>query len=63
MLRGADRQGRPTPAPRQLRRLLELYADVQAHLAQPVPPALRERLATWDAGVLKPVSAALLAAA
>jgi hypothetical protein len=53
----------PTPAPRQLRRLLELYADLQAHLLQPVPPALRERLASWDTGVLKPVSAALLAAA
>lgn len=53
----------PTPAPRQLRRLLELYADLQAQLLQPVPPALRERLASWDTGVLKPVSAALLAAA
>jgi len=53
----------PAPAPRQLRRLLELYADLQAQLSQPVPTALRERLTSWDAGVLKPVSAALLAAA
>ncbi|NML64321.1 hypothetical protein HHL22_03795 [Hymenobacter sp. RP-2-7] len=53
----------PSAPPWGLRRLLELYADLQAQLVQPIPAAVRERLASWDAGVLKPVSAALLAAA
>ncbi|MGI4870283.1 MAG: DUF6493 family protein [Janthinobacterium lividum] len=53
----------PTTAPRQLRPVLELYADLLARLRRPVPAAVREQLAGWAKGPLRPLVKGLLAAA
>ena len=51
----------PDTPPRNLRKLLEAYADVLAHPPRPVPPTVRTRLAGWQTqSSLKKVITALL---
>ncbi|QKG56388.1 hypothetical protein GKZ68_06920 [Hymenobacter sp. BRD128] len=51
----------PASAPRNLRKLLEAYADLAARTGQPVPPAVRARLTEWSqTAALKKLAASLL---
>ena len=51
----------PALPPRNLRKLLETYADLVARTSRPVPPAVRERLVEWSqTAALKKLAASLL---
>ena len=51
----------PAAPPRNLRKLLELYANLAAHNGRPVPPAVQTQLAVWQpVAALKKATALLL---
>ena len=51
----------PALPPRNLRKLLDAYADLVARTGRPVPPAVRERLGAWgQTAALKKLTASIL---